>query len=98
VKGPEFCFRSNGTGTFKSRSRTTVAADTYLLRFEFLDRAGKLLFRLPAETGPSGAPTYWTKQIDNPGVWYDWNIDFIFPAQHFYKLYYVNGDCLLTTL
>ena len=98
VKGPEFCFRSNGTGTFKSRARTTDADDTYILRFGFLDKTGKLLFRLPAETEPSGGPTFWTKHIDNPGVWYSWNIDFNFPAQHFYKIYYVDGDCLMTAL
>jgi hypothetical protein len=98
LKGPEFCFRSNGTGTFKSRARTADADDTYILRFEFSDRTGKLLFRLPPDTGPSEGPTYWTKQLDDPGVWYDWNIDFRFPAQHFYKIYYVNGDCLVTAL
>lgn len=98
VKGPEFCFRSDGTGTFKGRARTTHNDDTYIVRFELLDRTGKLLFRLPAKTGPSGGPTYWTKHLDNPGVWYDWQVDFSFPAQHLYQIYYVNGDCLVTAL
>ena len=98
LEGPEFCFRSNGTGTFKGRARTTDNDDTYLVGFEFSDRTGKPLFRLPAQTGPSGSPTHWTKHIDNPGIWYDWQIDFSFPAQHFHKIYYVTGDCLATAL
>jgi hypothetical protein len=68
------------------------------VRFEFSDRTGKLLFRLPAETERSGGPTYWTKILDDAGTWYDWQIDFSFPAQHFYQIYYVNGDCLVTKL
>lgn len=98
LKGPEFCFRSNGTGTFNARARAKDDDKTYMVRFDFSDRAGKLLFRLPAEKGSSGGPTYWTKHIDKSGIWYDWQIDFSFPAQHFYQIYYVNADCLMTAL
>jgi hypothetical protein len=91
LTGPIFCFRSDGSGTFKARARSTDDDDKYVVRFEILDSQGKLLFRLPAETGPFGLPTLWTKDIPNPGIWYDWSIETGFPAQHFQKIYYFDA-------
>ena len=83
LTGPVICFHSDGTGTYRSRGRSTDDDDTYVVRFDVVKENNQLLFRVPEGTIFLGLPRFWSVELPNPGNWYDFNQDFTFPAGQF---------------
>lgn len=83
LTGPVLCFRPNGTGTYRSRGRSTDDDDTYVVRFDVLNAAGARMFGVPVGNTIFGFPKLWSRDLPDPGNWYDFNEDFTFPVEQF---------------
>lgn len=75
-------FRSNGTGSFSARVRSTDDDDGW--RHEFFGRSadGSELFRLGR----------WKKKMPDDDTWYDWSADFTYDVNHFDALAIVSWE------
>jgi hypothetical protein len=83
LTGPQICFRPDGTGTYRSRGRSTDDDDTYWVRFDVLSNNGTRLFGAPLGNTILGFPKLWMRDLPDPGNWYDFNEDFTFPSNQF---------------
>ena len=82
VQGPKYVYRSDGTGEFLARGRSTDDDDTYVVRIENKDNAGNVLWYSPERISPIFYK-FWVLKIPHPGVWYGFNNTFTFPKEKF---------------
>lgn len=79
-RGAVAIFNADGTGTFRGRVRSTDDDDTWLMGLEGKAADDRLLFHIPMVIG---RPGFFTKDIADPGRWYEWSFSFTYPAAQY---------------
>jgi len=82
--GTRATFRSDGTGQFTARVRSTDDDDTWRMEILLFRADNSFLYRLPPS--PPGWIVWYTKKMPHDDTDYDWSINFTYPPEFYNSL------------